>query len=119
MRRQRLRHKDFCMLHVNLEEGLVVFEEPEAHQLGSHAVGRLEGAGVEKVVVAPIVRLAVLLVRVVHVQQRQVIPCAATPAAVMLCILSASPQRHNHTSRGCCCPQTCARQVYPRQQADE
>ena len=49
-------------------------------QLGADAVGGLEGAEVEEVVVAPVLGLRVLLVRVVHVQQRQVVPCARQAA---------------------------------------
>ena len=46
---------------------------PCTHQLAAHVVGRLEGAVVEEVGKAPLVVLAVLLVGVVHVEQREVV----------------------------------------------
>lgn len=46
---------------------------PRTHQLASHVVGRLEGAVVEEVGKAPLIVLAVLLVGVVHVEQREVV----------------------------------------------
>ena len=41
-----------------------------AHQLAPHRVGSLNGARVKEVLVAPVVALGVLLVCVVHIQQR-------------------------------------------------
>ena len=49
-----------------------------AHQLGAHRVGRLERALVQEVVVAPVRGLVVLLECVVHIQERQVVPCSHT-----------------------------------------
>ena len=48
----------------------------ELHQLAPNTVGSLEGAGVQEVVVAPVLGLAILLVRVVHIEKRQMIPCS-------------------------------------------
>ncbi len=72
-----------------------------ARQLAAHAVRGLDRAVVEEVVVAPLGRLAVLLVRVVHVEQRQVVACAA-PARV----LTTPPSRDG--------PGPCWRPVRPR-----
>mmetsp|Transcript_5353 Transcript_5353/g.18121 ORF Transcript_5353/g.18121 Transcript_5353/m.18121 type:complete len:398 (-) Transcript_5353:100-1293(-) len=46
----------------------------DAHQLGPHRVGRLHGAAVEEVVVAPGRGLLVVLPGVVHVEQGEVVP---------------------------------------------
>lgn len=47
------------------------------HQLAAHAVGGLDGAVIEKVVVAPLGGLPILLIRMVHIEQREVVACAA------------------------------------------
>ena len=61
------------------------WRERRAHQLAPDRVGGLDGARVEEVLVAPIVTLRVLLVRVVHVEQRQVVTCRGeAPVRVVL-----------------------------------
>ena len=63
-----------------------------AHQLGAHRVGGLEGALVQEVVVAPVRGLIVLLERVVHIQERQVVPCSHTSH-------NAADDEHRHHNR--------------------
>ncbi len=49
----------------------------EIYQLAADAVCRLQGAGVQEVIIAPVLCLAVLLVRMVHIEQRQVVACSS------------------------------------------
>ena len=46
------------------------------YQLAPDAVCSLEGAGVQEVVIAPVLGLAILLVCVVHIEKRQMVPCS-------------------------------------------
>ena len=48
----------------------------EVYQLAPDAVCSLEGTGVQEVIIAPVLGLAILLVRVVHIEERQVITCS-------------------------------------------
>ena len=66
-----------------------------ARQLAAHAVGRLDGAVVEEVVVAPLGGLPVLLIRMVHVEQREVVPCSAEQGMSM-CSSLHRPQLPTH-----------------------
>lgn len=55
--------------------------EGSTHQLRSHAVCGLEGALVQEVVIGPALVLAVGLPGVVHIEQRQMVACAAAASA--------------------------------------
>ena len=52
-------------------------EDAEAHQLCSHTVCSLQGPLVQKVIIAPVPALLVLLVCMVHVEEGEVITCGS------------------------------------------
>ena len=54
----------------------------EAYQLASDAIGRFQGAMIQEVFVAPVTRLAILLVCVVDIEQSQVVPCRKQASAL-------------------------------------
>ena len=70
-----------CIVVTAASEHMMHCEVSRLYQLAADTVCCLQGTGVQEVVVAPVLCLSILLVRMVHIEQRQVITCKSRQAS--------------------------------------